>query len=103
MTAARSARLFQLLIDFLPVDYVPPGGDVVRPAILIFQIIGVLPNVQPKDRFLSFHDGAVLIRGGCDLEFAEPSFKSHAQPEPNRDDAAASNFSLKQSKLPKFD
>jgi hypothetical protein len=32
-------------IDFVPVDHVPPRSEVIGTAILIFEIVGVLPNV----------------------------------------------------------
>src|SRR5262245_42461344 len=48
---------FQCLIDLRPVDDVPPGTDVVRPAVLIFQVVGVLPDVESEDRLLPFISG----------------------------------------------
>src|SRR5260370_2767583 len=67
----------EALFRFLPVHYVPPGRDVFRPAVLIFQIIGVLPNIQTDHWKLAFHDGGILIGGGKDIELAaifhEPS------------------------------
>ena len=41
--------------DLGPVHDIPPRGDVVRPAILVLQIVGVLPHVESQDRRLSFH------------------------------------------------
>ena len=35
--------------DFVPIDYVEPGAHVVRPLVLIFEIVGVLPNVNTED------------------------------------------------------
>src|SRR5262249_50249080 len=34
------------LFGLLPVHCVPPGGDVIRPAVLILEIVGVLPHVE---------------------------------------------------------
>jgi len=35
--------------DFVPIDNVPPGLDVVRAAVLIFQIVGMFPDIQAED------------------------------------------------------
>jgi hypothetical protein len=42
----------EALADFLPVHHVPPGSDVFGTAVLIFQIVGVLPHVEPEHRVL---------------------------------------------------
>jgi len=49
-------------VHFRPVHHIPPRCDVVRSAILVVQIIGVLPHVETEHRSLSAHDGTVLIR-----------------------------------------
>src|SRR5437016_5275751 len=59
--------------DRLPVHDVPPRLDVVRPAVLIVQIIGVLPDVEPEQnglRRLAVHQRIVLVRRAGDREFA---------------------------------
>ena len=53
----------EALSGFLPVHNIPPCADVVRAAILILQIIGVLPDIQPDHRVLRFHDGRILVSG----------------------------------------
>src|SRR5258705_4929509 len=58
------------LLDFLPVDDVPPRLDVVGPAVLVFQIVGVLPDVETHDRLLTLHQRIVLVRGARDRELA---------------------------------
>ena len=40
-----------LLGGRVPVNDVPPGGDVVGATILVFQIIRMLPDVHPQDSF----------------------------------------------------
>ena len=45
----RSAALY-----FFPVDHVPPCRDVVRPLVLVSQIVGMLPDIQPKKRSRTF-------------------------------------------------
>src|SRR5271155_3576216 len=62
--------LFEAGVDFVPVDGVPPGGEVVGPAVLILQVIGVLPHVVAEDRVFALHQRAVLIGSGGDSELA---------------------------------
>src|SRR4029078_11217073 len=45
----------------IPIDYVPPSGDVIGTAILILQVVSMLPNVDAHDRRVAMHQGAVLI------------------------------------------
>ena len=47
--------------DFVPVQRVPPGCDVVGSPVLIFEIIGMFPDVKTEERGLAFHDRAILI------------------------------------------
>jgi len=35
-------------IDFLPIHQRPPSLNVIRPAVLILQVVGVLPHIQPE-------------------------------------------------------
>lgn len=32
-----------------PVDHVPEGADVLRPAVLVLEVVGVLPHVEAED------------------------------------------------------
>ena len=57
------------MIDLFPVHYVPPGRKIFRPAVVIFQVIGVLPNVIAKNRKQTLGNGIVLIGGADDLQF----------------------------------
>src|ERR1700681_1294553 len=57
-------------IDLFPVDDIPPGADVVRPPVLVLQVVRVLPHVEAHDRLLAFHQRIVLIRGAGDRELA---------------------------------
>ena len=58
----------------VPVNDVPEGGDVVGTAILIIQIVSVLPHIDADDGFALeagnrlAHEGAVLIGGRADRE-----------------------------------
>ncbi len=50
-------------VDRVPVHHIPKGGNVVRTAVLIMQIIGMFPNVQTQNRHMSVHQGTVLVGG----------------------------------------
>ena len=60
----------KVLVDPLPVDYLEKGIDVVGPAVLVFEILDVLPHVQTLDGYLALGQGAVLVGGGEDLQAA---------------------------------
>jgi len=45
----------------VPVHHVPPCFDVIGPAVLVFEIIGVLPNVDAKNGRVAVHQRVVLI------------------------------------------
>src|SRR5205823_10042209 len=77
--------------------------DVVGPAVLVIEIIGVFPNVEAEKRCISVHERTVLVRGGYDFELSTFVLNQHAQPLPKRPTPAAANFSLNASKLPNAD
>src|SRR6478736_5919040 len=69
--AGRSARPFswtalslsrgEALVHLAPVHHVPPRRDVIRPLVLVLQVVGVLPDVESEDRLLAFHERIVLV------------------------------------------
>src|SRR5687768_8464337 len=63
-------RLFEPFVDGVPVDGIPPRGDVVRTTVLVLQVVGVLPDVEAQKRFLAFHQRTVLVRGALDHQLA---------------------------------
>src|SRR3954447_6700253 len=63
-------KLLQLLVNCVPVNNIPPCRDVFGTAILILQIVSVFPDIQTKDRLLSFHVGAILIGRRSNLKLA---------------------------------
>src|ERR1035438_7753349 len=65
-------------VDFVPVDNVPPGGEIVGAAVLVLQIVGVLPDVVEQDGIVALGEGRVLVGRGDDLELAA----GEAQPAP---------------------
>jgi len=71
-TAATSSAALsggKILRDNVPVDYVPESSDVVWAAILVVEVIGVLPDIESKNGLATTgpskfsHEGVVLV--GC--------------------------------------
>src|SRR5271165_2335423 len=60
----------EALVDFIPVDDVPPRGEVFGAAVVVLEIVGVLPDIVAEDRVVARGERAVLVRGGDDLELA---------------------------------
>ena len=44
---------FEAAIDLSPVDNVPPRGQIVRAAVLVLEVIGMLPDIVAEDRIQS--------------------------------------------------
>ena len=59
-----------ILRDLVPIHHVPPRLDVIGPAVLVIEIIGVLPDVDAEDRRVAVHQRAVLVRRGNHFELA---------------------------------
>ena len=58
-SAGRSGLGFgEPLCRGLPVDQIPPGLGIVRPAILVLDVVGVLPDVDDQDRLADVFDEA---------------------------------------------
>ena len=70
--------------DRVPVYDIPPRFDVIGPAVLIIQVIGVFPNVEAEKWCISVHERTVLVRGGYDLKFSTFVFN---QPRPTAAEA----------------
>src|ERR1041385_4332260 len=62
--------LFRSPRDFTPIHDVPPRRDVIGPAVLVFQVVCVLPDVHAEDRDLLVHERAVLVGPAADFELA---------------------------------
>src|ERR1700681_4438943 len=56
------------LLDRLPVQNVPPRLEVVGAAVLIVEIIGVLPHVVAEQGMLAVHHWTVLVRTGLERQ-----------------------------------
>src|SRR5205809_1227051 len=58
--------------NFIPVDYVPPGIEIVGTTILVLEVVGMLPYIVSHDRVETIHQRAVLVGGGNDLKLTAP-------------------------------
>src|SRR5471032_638257 len=65
--------------NFFPVDDVVKSVDVFRTTVLVEQVIGMLPDVQPQNRRIAIHEWAVLVATALDHQFF---LGSYAQPRP---------------------
>src|SRR5947207_3157801 len=74
---------------FVPVDYVPPGLQVVRTPVLILQVVGVLPHVYAEDGVVALHDGAILV-GAAD--YGELLVGPNDQPGPAASESLCAGF-----------
>src|SRR5579862_8896262 len=63
------AESAKTLIDLRPVDDVPPGVDVIGPAVLVLQVVRVLPDIDAEDDVLAVHQRTVLVRRALDGQF----------------------------------
>src|SRR6266545_503888 len=63
-----SASLLEAPRHLRPVDDVPPGLDVLGAAVLVLEVVGVLPDVEPEQRHVAIHDRRVLVRKGLDRD-----------------------------------
>ncbi len=55
--------------DEIPVDEFGDGGEVVGAFVLVFEVVGVFPNVDSEERFCAGHQGRVLVWSGFHDEF----------------------------------
>lgn len=62
-------NLLQPLLGGLPVNNIPDGREVLGLAVLVLQVVGVLPGVNAKDRAELADDG-VLVGVGLDADVA---------------------------------
>src|SRR5262245_49493889 len=56
----------EILRHKIPVDQIPPRGDVGRSSILVIQIIGVLPDITGEQRRLAVTERAASVGGSFD-------------------------------------
>src|SRR4051812_5951776 len=54
--------------DLAPVHHVPPRLEIIGTAVLVRQVIGMLPDVVAEQRAPAVHDRSVLVRPRLDRE-----------------------------------
>jgi hypothetical protein len=80
-----------ILVNFVPVDNVPPVVDVFRSTVLVFQIVRVFPHVQSHDgvqntsRDGTLHEWIVLIGGSDNGEFVTRLVETEPDPSGSKD------------------
>src|SRR3984885_2111681 len=62
--------LFKMLGRRIPIYDVPPRRNVIRPLVLILQIIRMLPNVEPEHRLRLQRNRRVLVRRRVDRQLS---------------------------------
>src|SRR6266496_636482 len=60
-------KSFVAVIDFFPVHYVPPGGEIFGTSVVVFQVVGVLPDIVAENREEALRERIVLVRRRNDL------------------------------------
>jgi len=90
----------EALVDFVPVDDVPPGLKILGALVLVLEIVSVLPYVVAEDGVLALAERRILVGGSNDLELAADK-DDPSQPEPNCLAVVSLKVFLKASKSPK--
>src|SRR6266516_4960643 len=65
--------------NFVPVDDIPPRGEIVGAAVLVLKVVGVFPDVVAHDRVETVHQRTILIGGRGDRE---PAALDKHNPDP---------------------
>jgi hypothetical protein len=78
-------HILAVLTDLVPVDNVPPVADILGPAVLVLEVVGMLPNIQSEDgehNLVSdaLHERVVLVGSADELELV--SGLVDADPDP---------------------
>ena len=60
-------QLFESFVNLVPIHYVPPRGQILRTAVLILQVVRVLPDIVSHNGMMTIHNGVVLVSGRNDL------------------------------------
>src|SRR5262245_30254021 len=63
--------------DLVPVHHVPPRLEIVAAAVLIVEIVGVLPHVIAKQHALAFHQRRILVGTRLERELAVERGRHH--------------------------
>ncbi len=91
-------NILAVLTDLVPVDHVPPVADVLGPAVLVLEVVGMLPNVKAEDGEHdlikdALHERIVLVGRADQLELVAGLVD--ADPDPaSSEEGARSGTSL---------
>ena len=69
----RGSGVGEVFLHGGPVDCIPPSLEVIGAAVLVVQVVGVLPDIAAEDRGAGAlgdagHERVVLVWGGADAE-----------------------------------
>src|SRR3972149_11992947 len=73
----------------LPIDHVPPIFNILRPAVLVLEIVGGLPNVNSQKRELSLGDRGILVGSFHNCQLPGRIFD---QPRPTAAESSGGDF-----------
>src|SRR5262245_6022066 len=62
-------RMRESLAHKIPIHHVPPGGNVLRSAVLILEVVGVFPDIQTEQGDAALAYGRILVGRGFELQF----------------------------------
>ena len=79
LSANLSLGGFVVCANGVPVNHAPKRLEIIRAAVLVLEIIGMLPNIAAKNRRSAFHQRCVLISRVTNTESA---VGLDAQPRP---------------------
>src|SRR5262245_23544141 len=56
--------------NLIPIDDIPPGAEVLRAAVLILEVVGMLPYIVAQNREVAICERAVLVGSGGNFKLA---------------------------------
>ena len=62
--------MLEALVDLVPVDSVPPCGEVIGSAVLVLEVVGMLPHIVAQDGVFALRERTVLVGACGDYQFA---------------------------------
>ena len=83
-------EVLEALIDFVPVNDVPPGLQVFGTAVVVLQVVGVFPDVVAHDGVETLGDGIVLVGSAEDLHLAAGGLA--CEPDPSAAELLGAGF-----------
>src|SRR5579859_5244974 len=56
--------------DHIPVDNIPPSGEIIRATILIFEVVGMFPHIVAENREVAVRERIILVGSASDGQIA---------------------------------